>query len=42
MGWDGAERLPERVLPSSAVFALTGDWGSGFGGQITIANTALR
>jgi hypothetical protein len=31
--------MEPRVLLSSATFALTSDWGTGFGGQITIANT---
>ena len=33
------ERFEDRVMLSSAAFALTSDWGSGFGGQITISNT---
>src|SRR5580700_6159479 len=33
------ESLEGRVMLSSAAFAATSDWGSGFGGQITIANT---
>ncbi len=33
------ERLEERRLLSSAAFEVTSDWGSGFGGQITITNT---
>ena len=33
------EPLEERALLTSASFALTGDWGSGFGGQISINNT---
>jgi hypothetical protein len=33
------ERLEDRTMLSSASFAVTSDWGSGFGGQITIANT---
>ena len=35
----GVEPFEERVMLSSAAFAVTGDWGSGFGGQITISNT---
>ena len=35
----GLEAMESRVLLSSATFAVTSDWGSGFGGQITIANT---
>ena len=33
------ESLEGRVMLSSAAFAVTSDWGSGFGGQITITNT---
>jgi hypothetical protein len=33
------ERLEDRTMLSSSAFAVTGDWGSGFGGQITINNT---
>ena len=33
------EHLEKRVMLSSAAFAVTSDWGSGFGGQITITNT---
>ncbi len=35
----GLDRLEERTLLSSAAFEVTSDWGSGFGGQITITNT---
>ena len=35
----GVEEMEPRVLLSSATFELTSDWGTGFGGQITIANT---
>ena len=35
----GLEEMEPRVLLSSATFAVTSDWGTGFGGQITIANT---
>ena len=38
--WLGAaQQLEDRTMLTSAAFALTGDWGSGFGGQITITNT---
>jgi hypothetical protein len=33
------EQFEDRVLLSSAAFAVTSDWGAGFGGQITISNT---
>ena len=33
------EQCEDRVMLSSAAFAVTSDWGSGFGGQITISNT---
>ncbi|MGO9109716.1 MAG: cellulose binding domain-containing protein [Thermoguttaceae bacterium] len=33
------EVMEPRELLSSATFALTSDWGTGFGGQVTIANT---
>jgi hypothetical protein len=33
------EEMEPRELLSSATFALTSDWGTGFGGQVTIANT---
>ena len=33
------EMMEERTLLSSAAFQVTQDWGSGFGGQITITNT---
>ncbi len=33
------ERLEDRTLLLSAAFAVTSDWGTGFGGQITINNT---
>src|SRR3954466_2623988 len=33
------EALEGRALLTSAAFALTADWGSGFGGQISITNT---
>ena len=33
------EMMEERTLLSTAAFQLTQDWGSGFGGQITITNT---
>jgi hypothetical protein len=35
----GLDGLEARTLLSSASFALTSDWGSGFGGQVTISNT---
>ena len=35
----GLELLEGRALLSSAAFAVTSDWGSGFGGQVTITNT---
>ena len=35
----GLEEMEPRVLLSSATFALTSDWGTGFGGQVTITNT---
>ncbi len=35
----GLEQLEGRALLSSAAFEVTSDWGSGFGGQITITNT---
>ena len=35
----GLEQLEGRALMTSAAFALTSDWGTGFGGQITITNT---
>ena len=35
----GLEEMEPRVVLSSATFAVTSDWGTGFGGQITIANT---
>jgi len=31
--------MEPRELLSSATFELTSDWGTGFGGQVTIANT---
>ncbi len=37
-GWR-PELLEERRLLSSAAFSVTSDWGTGFGGQITITNT---
>ncbi len=39
IGREGIERLEARTLLTSAAFAVTSDWGSGFGGQITIDNT---
>ncbi len=33
------DRLEDRTMLSSASFEATSDWGSGFGGQITINNT---
>ncbi len=33
------EEMEPRQLLSSATFAVTSDWGTGFGGQVTIANT---
>ena len=33
------EEMEPRELLSSATFELTSDWGTGFGGQVTIANT---
>ncbi len=33
------EQLETRALLTSAAFAVTSDWGTGFGGQITITNT---
>jgi hypothetical protein len=35
----GLEEIEPRVLLSTAAFLLTSDWGTGFGGQITISNT---
>jgi hypothetical protein len=40
IGQGGLEQLEGRALLTSAAFALTSDWGTGFGGQITITNTA--
>ncbi len=39
--WSGSGlvEMEPRVLLSSATFELTSDWGTGFGGQITIANS---
>jgi Cellulose binding domain len=37
--WSSLEEMEPRELLSSATFALTSDWGTGFGGQVTIANT---
>jgi hypothetical protein len=34
------EHLEERTLLTSAMFMLTSDWGTGFGGEISITNTA--
>ena len=39
IGRCGLEQLEGRALLSSAAFQVTSDWGSGFGGQITITNT---
>jgi hypothetical protein len=39
IGLGRLERLEDRTMLSSASFEVTGDWGSGFGGQITINNT---
>jgi hypothetical protein len=36
----GLEEMEPKVLLSSAAFELTSDWGTGFGGQVTISNTA--
>ena len=33
------EQFEDRTMLSSAAFAVTSDWGSGFGGQITITNS---
>jgi hypothetical protein len=39
IGRCGLQQLEGRALLTSAAFAVTSDWGSGFGGQITITNT---
>ncbi len=39
IGLGRLERLENRTMLSSAAFAVTSDWGSGFGGQVTINNT---
>ncbi len=35
----GLEQLEGRALLTSAAFAVTSDWGTGFGGQVTVTNT---